>query len=138
MPVNTIESLLGRIESSPDGCWLWTGHTTCGYGRARFDGRPRPVHRILFEHFVGPIPEGLQIDHLCRNRACSRPSHLELVTVRENVLRGVGHSAQNARKETCSKGHDLVYRKDSTRTLPRRYCKECENARQRAKRAMAC
>jgi HNH endonuclease len=95
------------IDTSTD-CWLWTGTVaTNGYGRAwdRERKRARPAHRYSYEMFVGPVPDGKELDHLCRNRRCVRPDHLEAVVHRENVLRGVGVTSQNAVKEFCAAGH---------------------------------
>lgn len=72
------------------GCWVWTANTVNGgYGRVRLNGRMILSHRLAYEALSGPIPDGLQLDHLCRNRACCNPEHLEPVTNRENVMRGV-------------------------------------------------
>lgn len=93
-----------------DGCWTWTGSTnTHGYGEFRVARRTRLAHRISYELFVGPIPTGLQIDHLCRNRACVNPDHLEPVTARINQLRSpISVGGVNARRTHCSSGrHEL-------------------------------
>jgi hypothetical protein len=83
------------------------------------------VHRFSYEFFVGPIPAGLTIDHLCRNRACFNPVHLEAVTQRENTLRGEGPTAKLARLTHCPKGHP--FSKDNTHIYKnRRVCKACK------------
>lgn len=89
-----------------DGCWQWMGWTMKnGYGQATMGARKQLAHRAFYETFVGPIPSGLTLDHLCRHRYCTNPKHLEPVTNRENVLRGTGFSAQHAAKTHCPKGH---------------------------------
>ncbi len=72
------------------GCWEWLGGTSRGYGWGRFDGANRVVHIYYYERLVGPVPSGLQLDHLCRNRRCCNPDHLEPVTQIENLRRGAG------------------------------------------------
>lgn len=92
--------------AGPDECWLWKASTTTlGYGQVQFEGRLRRAHRVVFETLVGPIPPGLQLDHLCRNPGCVNPAHLEPVTPRENTLRGLAPSAVNSRKIHCPQGH---------------------------------
>jgi len=71
-------------------CWVWQRCRRGGYGEVKIGGTQVRAHRAYYERFVGPIPDGLQLDHLCRNRACVRPSHLEVVTGFENAIRGVG------------------------------------------------
>lgn len=82
---------MARVRVTSSGCWEWPGNQRGGYGRieTKVAGkRRRPAaHRVFYEEFVGPIPDGLSIDHLCRNRACVNPDHLEPVSMRENLLR---------------------------------------------------
>ena len=109
-----------------EGCWLWTASTNRGYGQyyVKEHGRAIMAHRVAYEALVGPIPPGLVIDHLCRVHACVNPVHLEAVTQRENLLRGVGASAQNALKTRCPKGHAY----DDANTMisnGQRRCREC-------------
>jgi hypothetical protein len=116
------------------GCWLWTGaRNGGGYGIFRHNRIAKSAHRLAFETLIHPIVDDRQVDHLCRQRHCVRPSHLELVTQRENLLRGVGFVAVNAVKTECIHGHPLVgdnvyIRKDTGG----RQCKTC--SRERARR----
>lgn len=104
-----LDRLLARRTIDDNGCWVISGaDKTTGYVRFKIDGRSVRVHRWAYEHFVGPVAEGLVLDHLCRNRACANPDHLEPVTFRENVLRGAGPTALNASKSFCDRGHDLT------------------------------
>jgi len=92
----------------PGACWAWTGaRSDSGYGNFYANGRVQSSHRFSYEFLVGPIPDGLCIDHLCRNPNCVNPTHMEPVTTGENILRGVGASATNARKTHCKHGHRL-------------------------------
>lgn len=92
--------------SRTSGCWLFTGCTKPdGYGRFFYEGKQALAHRVGYEHFVGPIPAGLSLDHLCRVRNCVNPAHLEPVTHAENVKRGIGPTAINATKTHCVHGH---------------------------------
>lgn len=113
-----------------DGCWTWTaGVNTHGYGQYWVKrGRLMVAHRMTYLALVGPIPEGLQLDHLCRNRRCVNPAHLELVTSRENTLRGEGVAAACAKKTHCPQGHP--YDLENTYWYRRkRYCRACGRAR---------
>lgn len=119
--------LFAAIDKTDD-CWNWTGsRTASGYGRLKVAGKMRRAHRLTYELLVGPIPEGLVLDHLCRNRLCVRPTHLEPVTERENILRGEGWAALNARKTHCERGHELS--PDNTYVDPRggRICRTCSH-----------
>lgn len=117
-----------------DGCWVWTGALSAArsnaYGCFRIDGASVRAHRWAYEHFVGPIPDGLTIDHLCRNTRCVNPAHLEAVTQRENNLRGIGPPAVNARKTHCVRGHPLSG--DNVRIWGgARWCRECRRENKR-------
>ncbi len=95
-----------RKLASP--CWVWgLGLQNCGYGNFRINKKTLLVHRIVYEAFYGKIKEGMDIDHLCRNRACANPLHLEEVTRRENIIRGIGICGKNAQKTHCKHGHSL-------------------------------
>ena len=127
-----------RISVTGD-CWLWTGaKTNKGYGQIRSDDHRQLayVHRIIYELFSGPIPPGMQIDHLCRVRNCVKPQHLEVVTARENVLRGHGPAAANAIKTHCKHGHE--FNEANTRASGgQRRCRICCAAEARRQRARA-
>lgn len=114
------------------GCWLWSRRKNSnGYARwGRVPFRNAQAHRIVWERYNGPIATGLTLDHLCRVRHCVNPRHLEPVTTRENVLRGVGISAVHARKTRCVNGHP--FDADNTRHLKHkngRDCRACHRAR---------
>ncbi|WP_292915005.1 HNH endonuclease signature motif containing protein [Nitrosomonas sp.] len=122
-----VEKLWQRFEPASDGCWLWTGAMqNAGYGSY---GKPsRLAHRLMYELLVEPIPAGLVIDHLCRNRRCVNPAHMEVVTLAENVLRGESPPARNARKKVCPVGH--AYDAENTYIVPstgHRQCLACQS-----------
>jgi hypothetical protein len=108
-------------------CWIWLGYSyDSGRPARRINGRKRFLYRVLYELLIGPIPEGLVPDHLCRNPRCPNPWHLEWVTVRENILRGDGYAASNARKTRCPRGHEFDLA--NTYWYPdgrRRGCRQC-------------
>lgn len=114
------------------GCWLWIGAASGGYGRKQHDGVVQQAHRVSYQLHVGPIPEGLVIDHLCRNQLCVNPDHLEAVTQAENCRRGDSGKAvaeRNLAKTHCPYGHPL----DGVRAK-QRYCKTCHRQREQARR----
>lgn len=112
-------------------CWEWMGiRDQDGYGIFTIRYKAFKAHRYAFEQIVGDIPSGLQIDHLCRNRGCVNPYHMELVDTRTNVLRGFGISAQNARKTHCKRGHELAGA-NLVWSQGTRQCRECGRTRAR-------
>lgn len=120
----------GRSDLGP--CWLWEGALVRGYGMfyASPDVLYVKAHRWSYEAEVGPIPDGLQIDHLCRTPACVNPTHLQPVTARENNLRSESFAAQNARKTHCPQGHP--YSGDNLRiNRGHRRCRTCNIERSR-------
>lgn len=159
-PKPLIERVLARIVIDEEtGCWLWQGalgHN--GYGRTALRGREFRPHRVTYEHFVGPIPEGLTLDHVCHtndpqcflgndcpHRRCCNPEHVEPVTIGDNIRRGTG------RLTHCKNGHPFDAA-NTIQTAKQRQCRECSrerarqwkaanrdemNARRRARRAAA-
>src|SRR3990167_1889686 len=97
-----------KVRVRENGCWEWTGSLKDnGYGQFN-NGRPRRAHRVAYEALIGPIPDGLECDHLCRNRDCTAPAHIELVTRKENVRRGCGMGGELRASSThCRQGHLL-------------------------------
>lgn len=126
-----------RIDRrGPNECWEWVGAVTAnGYGRfsPRVDGvmHRQMAHRVAYEALVGQIPDGLVIDHLCRNRRCVNPAHLEAVTQLVNVMRGEGVGVINAAKSECLDGHEFT--PENTYMTPRggRACMACQRRRSR-------
>lgn len=109
-------------------CWLWTGSMdSCGYGMFKFDGSMRGAHRWAWQDANGPIPDGLEIDHLCRVRNCVNPDHMECVSHAENVRRGdVG--SLNRRKTHCPQGHPYSGANLGMSNAGRRQCLRCLRA----------
>ena len=130
-----------KVEKQPDGCWLWTGGLDkMGYGQfhTQSDGKRRNhrAHRYGYELLVGPIPGGVEPDHLCRVHACVNPGHLDLVTHRVNVQRGDAGKAKAARTH-CPRGHEYTPENTGTDSRrPGRVCVACrrELGRERGRR----
>lgn len=128
-------SIRERLRVSHTGCWEWMKSTTArGYGQTTVEGKKTTVHRLVYQLLVGPIGAE-SLDHICRVRRCANPQHLEPVSTKENILRGVSQPAKNARKRTCPRclGQYVLH------VFPcgavRRSCHPCRNAADRARRS---
>ncbi len=120
------ERFWARVAVTP-GCWLWqAGKSADGYGRFSYQGKSVTSHGFAYQQLVGLIPDGLELDHLCRVRECVNPSHMEPVTHKENLMRGISPSAIHAEQTHCAQGHP--YSEDNTYLRPTgtRRCKTCE------------
>lgn len=128
-----------KVSPEPNtGCWLWLASLNNGYGQLGI-GRHGMIRafRLAYEKLVGPVPEGLELDHViargCVGKLCCNPLHLEPITHRENTLRGVGPTARNAAKTHCPAGHP--YAGDNLhRTARGRFCRACQRARNARRR----
>ena len=133
-PMLDSRPVLERYDINENGCWVWAGsiHPT-GYGRTSPLGY---IHRFFYEVHVGPIPEGMVVDHLCMNKPCVNPAHLEAVTQHENVLRavaaGLGRNSVNVGRTHCDAGHELTP-ENAVQGRPFQ-CKLCMRERTRARR----
>lgn len=132
-PKPAVDRFVPRMQPVASGCIEWTGRIDrYGYGQFLPEGgrsaNNMGAHRWSYEHFVGPIPAGYQIDHLCRNRACVNPAHLEAVTPRENTLRSLNPPALNAKKTHCIRGHEFTPENTDSRNGGRS-CRTCRRER---------
>lgn len=134
------DRFVDKVGPDDGGCKPWTASLVDGYGTFSYKGKTVKAHRWIYEQTMGTIPAGMQLDHLCRNRACVNPDHMEVVSQRENILRGEGLAATAARQTHCIHGHEwtpentyLPMRSDGR---PRqRICRACKRARPRPSRA---
>lgn len=120
-------------------CWMWSGYRQQhGYGVVS-NGRSKKTvaHRAVYEEMVGPIPEGMELDHLCRQRGCVNPAHLEPVTRQENVLRGTSFAARNATKTECPKGHPYDETNTLIDTAGSRRCRACRRQQRVARKELS-
>ena len=121
------DRVFNRIMPVTSGCWIWTGSVTdSGYGTIRIDGVVTRAHRVVYELLVGLIPNGLEIDHLCRTKPCVNPDHLEPVTHQENTRRGVWIP-----KKQCPKGHPYRMENISLSSKGYKVCLTCKRTQSR-------
>lgn len=132
-----VERFAEKIALTDSGCIEWIAFVSNGYGRF-FAGRTRlgengvvSAHRWSYEYHRGPVPDGLELDHLCRNRACVNPDHLEPVTHSENTLRGMAPSALAAKKAHCPEGHPYSGDNLLVDNEGKRRCRSCTRQRNR-------
>lgn len=127
MPI--MERIFNSIDfSSVNDCWEWNmAQNNKGYGSIRWNHQTKVAHRAVYELLVGDIPEGLTLDHLCLNKKCVNPNHLEPVANRENNARGNSRSAVNARKTHCLNGHEYNKLNTYINRSGGRWCKTCRN-----------
>jgi hypothetical protein len=139
VPIPPIVRIMRRVRiPTADGCWEWQGpkerdgYVRVGVGsRTDRTARRAYAHRITYEHYVGPIPDGLQLDHLCRNRSCCNPAHLEPVTPLENTRRGTLAAVNSSRQRAithCQRGHPFSGENLYLTPKGRRICRACSNA----------
>lgn len=133
-PNERIERFWSKVQTGgPSECWPWIGYRSPeGYGQIWDGEKTIGAYRFAWQLIHGPLPAGKELDHLCRNRACVNPSHLELVTGVENILRSDCPPARNARKSKCPQGHAYATRLYGPKRKIRgrgsyRYCPICES-----------
>jgi hypothetical protein len=127
-----IDRFMSHVEKDESGCWNWCGtRKKAGYGSFSICKNTISItynaHRWSYAYYRGEIPEDMTIDHLCRNRRCVNPWHMEVVTIQENLSRGDSICAVHARRKVCKRGHDLIPIPATRTTTAKRHCPICEN-----------
>lgn len=125
-----VQRFLSKFDKT-EGCWLWNRGPAHLYANFSIKYTSVLAHIFSYQYHVGLIPEGLVLDHLCRNPACINPKHLEPVTQRINTLRGIGVAANNFKKTHCPAGHEYTKENTFIRKCGRRRCITCTNIKQK-------
>lgn len=129
-PVNTVARMLANYVDQTADCWVWKGSIAKnGYGKTAILKKTLLAHRVFYEYFKGPIAAGLQIDHLCRNKRCVNPAHLDAVPPAVNNARSTSPCALNAMKLFCKHGHALSGKNLYKTPDGRRQCVTCQGQR---------
>jgi hypothetical protein len=130
MKANTPDSIIAQLVRQNNGCWEWHGKKIGnGYGQVSLRCKPTLVHRLVYEHLVGPIPKGHDLHHKCGNPCCAEPTHLEPLSRRQHSLTGNTIIARAAAKTHCPRGHPLEG--TNLRADEHRKCRACHNAANR-------
>lgn len=136
-PIPAVDRVLRTVKKTKRGCWIPDRFIMRnGYTQVAVQGKMLMSHRVVYEALVGPIPDGMVLDHLCRNRACVNPKHCEPVSMRENNRRGLTPAGENARKTHCQNGHEFTPENTAVYS-GHRMCRICNREYQRRKYALA-
>ena len=120
-------NVFSKLVVDDNGCWVYQGKLNHkGYARVSFQGKQHQLHRLMFDYYYEALHSNLTIDHLCRNRACCNPFHLDQVSASVNILRGFGPTAINKRKTHCMRGHEFTP-ENTTKNGNGRKCKQCHH-----------
>lgn len=136
MPSNSSKSdtyaFWSKVVLGNNGCLEWIGaHSSTGYGSIGRKGKVYRAHRFSYQMLVGDIPDGKVLDHICRNKNCVAPDHLEIVTQLINTHRGTPFAARNAKVKNCPKGHSYSKENTTINKKGSRVCIECKRSRSR-------
>lgn len=127
---STLKDVWSRFVASDEGCWPWHGPVGgSGYGTMRFERKKHQAHRLIYELLIGPIPDGLDIDHLCSNKLCVNPDHLEPVTRSVNIQRAIDRE-ERPRKTACPQGHPFDESNTIVLAPSGRRCRLCRQSQQ--------